>query len=71
MQFFAQRRGFKSKMVSKLSKSSNHTIFQIHLHDQGEVPEMKDQGFAVASGTHTLVGIKRFEVKFLFYPIDF
>ena len=29
---------------------------------------MRDQGFAVAPGTHTLVGIKRFEVKFLFYP---
>ena len=58
-------------MVSKLSKSSNYTNFQIHLHDQGELPEMRDQGFAVAPGTHTLVGIKRFEVKFLFSLTDF
>ena len=36
--------------------------FQILLHDQGEIPEMKDQGFAVAPGTHTLVGIKQYKV---------
>ncbi len=40
--------------------------FQIHLHHQGEVPQMKDQGFAVAPGTHTLVGVKRIEVHFPF-----
>ena len=43
----------------------HHISFQIHLHDQGEVPEMRDQGFAVAPGTHTLVAIKRFEVETL------
>ena len=36
---------------------------QILLHDQGEIPEMKDQGFAVAPGTHTLVGIKQTKVR--------
>ncbi len=39
------------------------TVFQILLHDQGETPQMKDQGFAVAPGTHTLVGVKRFQVQ--------
>ena len=38
-------------------------LFQILLHDQGEVPQMNDQGFAVAPGTHTLVGMKRIKVK--------
>ena len=37
--------------------------FKIQLHDQVEVPQMKDQGFAVAPGTHTLVGVKRLEVQ--------
>ena len=38
------------------------TICQIHLHHQGEVPQMKDQGFAVAPGSHTLVAVKRIQV---------
>ena len=31
----------------------------MQLHHQGEIPSMKDQGFAIAPGTHTLVGVKR------------
>ena len=34
-------------------------ILQIHLHDQDEFPLMKDLGFAVAPGSHTLVGVER------------
>ena len=41
--------------------------FQIYLHDQGEVPQMKDQGFAVAPGTHTLIGVKRYEVLYVIF----
>ena len=37
-------------------------IYQIHLHHQGEVAQMKDQGFAVAPGSHTLVAVKRVQV---------
>ncbi len=37
------------------------------MHDQGEVPQMKDQGFAVAPGTHTLVGIKKIQGSISFY----
>ena len=40
-------------------------MLQIMLHDQGEVPQMKDQGFAVAPGTHTLVGVKQYKVTTL------
>ena len=36
---------------------------KIYLHDQGEIPQMQDQGFAVAPGTHTLVATKRVEVE--------
>ena len=36
---------------------------KICLHDQGEIPQMQDQGFAVAPGTHTLVATKRVEVE--------
>ena len=39
-----------------------HFSLQILLHDNGEVPEMKDQGFAATPGTHTLVGIKKIKV---------
>ena len=38
-------------------------VLQILLHDQGEVAQMKDQGFAVSPGTHTLVGIKQYKVR--------
>ena len=34
----------------------------MQLHHQGETPSMRDQGFAVAPGTHTLVGVKRMVV---------
>ena len=40
----------------------NDAGLKIQLHDQGEVPSMSDQGFAVAPGTHTLVGVQRVEV---------
>ena len=40
-------------------------MLQILLHDQGDVPLMKDQGFAVAPGTHTLVGVKQYKVTTL------
>ena len=40
-------------------------VLQILLHDQGDVPQMKDQGFAVAPGTHTLVGVKQYRVTTL------
>ena len=36
--------------------------FQIYLHHQGEDAQMKDKGFAVAPGSHTLVAVKRVEV---------
>ena len=39
-----------------------NTVFQILLHDQGEFPLLRDLGFAVAPGTHTLVGVERSEV---------
>ena len=42
-------------------------ILQILLHDQGDVPQMKDLGFAVAPGTHTLVGIKQYKVMFYLF----
>ena len=35
---------------------------QILLHDQSEFPMIKDLGFAVAPGTHTLVGVNRHQV---------
>ena len=50
-----------------LLKLTISCTFQIHLHDQGEVPQMKDQGFAVAPGTHTLIGVKRYEVLFIIF----
>ena len=58
-------------LVTTLNYTSLLTLtisrtFQIHLHDQGEVPQMKDQGFAVAPGTHTLIGVKRYEVLCVF-----
>lgn len=34
-------------------------IKQVLLHDPNEVPLVKDIGFAVAPGTHTLVAIRR------------
>ena len=42
-------------------------ILQILLHDQGEISQMKDLGFAVAPGTHTLVGIKQYKVMFYLF----
>ena len=35
------------------------------LHPTNEIPQVRDLGFAVAPGTHTLVGIMRNEVKYL------
>ena len=32
------------------------------MHNQGEVPKMRNLGFAVAPGTHTLVGVKKYKV---------
>ena len=32
------------------------------MHDQGEVPRMKNLGFSVAPGTHTLVALKKYKV---------
>ena len=47
------------------------SFFQIHLHDQGEVPQMKDLGFAAAPGTYTLVGVQRRQVQVFDIPISF
>ena len=33
--------------------------FQVLLHDPNEVAQVKDLGFAISPGTHTLVGIRR------------
>ena len=33
------------------------------LHDQLEAPQIQELGFAVAPGTHTLVGIKKVQVN--------
>ncbi len=41
----------------------NDAGIKILLHDQSEFPMIKDLGFAVAPGTHTLVGVNRFEVN--------
>ena len=46
----------------------NDAGVKILLHDQSEFPMIKDLGFAVAPGTHTLVGINRFEVNIKFLP---
>ena len=32
------------------------------MHDQAEVPKMRNLGFAVAPGAHTLVGVKKYNV---------
>ena len=32
------------------------------MHDHGDVPSMRDLGFSVAPGTHTLVGVKQYKV---------
>ena len=40
------------------------------LHDQGEVPQMKDQGFAVSPGTHTLVGVEQYRVH-NYFQVDY
>ena len=32
---------------------------------------MKDQGFAVSPGTHTLVGVKKYKVKLYFVELPF
>jgi len=36
---------------------------RIHIHDQQEVPLMKDFGLAVAPGTHSLIGMTMNKVK--------
>ena len=41
----------------------NFSPRQVLLHGQGEKPMVKDLGFAVAPGTHTLVGVKYFAVS--------
>ena len=45
--------------------------FQMLLHDQYDLPLMKDLGFAVAPGTHSLVGVKQTQVKSDNEPIQY
>ena len=40
------------------------------MHDQTEVPKMKNLGFAVAPGAHTLVGVKKYNVTNYVYIIN-
>ena len=37
-------------------------LMQVSLHDPSLTPEMTDQGFVVAPGTHTLVAVNRKQV---------
>ena len=36
------------------------------MHDKGEVPTMRNLGFSVAPGTHTLVAVKKYKVIIIF-----
>ena len=42
---------------------------QILLHDQKSIPQMDEQGFAAAPGSHTLVGIKTKQVRTIFITL--
>ena len=44
--------------------------FKILLHDPRETPLVGDLGFAVAPGTHTLIGVKREEVSEIMNEYD-
>ena len=40
------------------------------MHNQGEVPTMRNLGFSVAPGTHTLVGVKKYKVIKILYTLS-
>ena len=44
-------------------------LVQILLHDQKSIPQMDEQGFAAAPGSHTLVGIKTKQVRTIFISL--
>lgn len=59
---YIQTRSILSKNLSEQIYSwlilAAFSLWQIHLHDQEEVPPMKDRGFAVAPGTQNLVAVE-------------